>query len=109
MGRILNLKPWSDVITVDPAGPLRPGATAKIAQLIEAKPSPAEVADAAAQSTGVMQDKAVLARLQPKFGFVLKNARPIVPEGTVDRPYGRFPAKAFPLSVPETWLNNRRA
>jgi hypothetical protein len=82
--------------------------------LTEAKPLPAEVADAALQSTGVMQDKAVLGPRsgvsQPKFGFVLKNARPIVPEGTVQRSYGRFPAKAFPLSdVGDTWLNNRRA
>ena len=44
-----------------------------------------------------------------RFGFVLKNARPIVPEGTVDRPYGRFPVAAFPLSdVADPWLANRR-
>ena len=114
MGRILNLKPWSSPPTIcGPGRPLRPGVTEAIGRLLEGKPSPAEVADAAAQATGVMQDKAVLGPrcgvIQPRFGFVLKNARPIVPEGTVDRPYGRFPAKAFPLSdVADTRLANRR-
>jgi hypothetical protein len=114
MGRILNLKPWSSPPTIcGPGRPLRPGVTEAIGRLLEGKPSPAEVADAALQSIGVMQDKAVLGSrngvVQPKFGFVLKNARPIVPEGTVDRPYGRFPVAAFPLSdVADPWLANRR-
>jgi hypothetical protein len=114
MGRILNLKPWSSPPTIcGPGRPLRPGVTEAIGRLLEGKPSPAEVADAAMQSIGVMQDKAVLGSrngvVQPKFGFVLKNARPIVPEGTVQRPYGRFPVAAFPLSdVADPWLANRR-
>jgi hypothetical protein len=110
MGRILNLKPWSDQpVTCDAPRPLRSGVVEAIATLLDGKPSPAEVADAAAEVTGTMQERAILGS-QPRYGFVLKNARPIKPVGTVTRPYGRFPAAAFPLSdIADPWLDNRRA
>jgi hypothetical protein len=75
-GRILNLKPWSDPVEcIEPVRSCKRLAE-KLRPLLDPVPAPAVIADLAAQTVGVLRDKAIVdGKRTPKFGFVVTRPR----------------------------------